>query len=278
MYDTTLCSYRTWSKRHHLVDRYDGGNFLWGQLDLSNVEQNICKYCGSVLTTGFAPSRLQKVSHFYFNCDVCGWWKLARILESGLPVEDVYVAFGSIRRFNVGDLEIPLLDLRTFLEKRPDCVSDVHSTAFEKLVRDCLRTAYPGSQVFHVGSTGDGGTDIKLITTSGDTYLVQVKRRRNLELSEGVQAIRELNGVLFREGLAKGMVVSTARRFTKAAKMEARVRTVTKKKYEMKLVAFDEFMNMLRSPGPHRGRPWQLLLDREDADFGMNHATLEEID
>ena len=269
-----LCSYRTWFKRHYLIDRYDGGGFEWGQLDLSNFEGNVCPFCQAAVNSGFVRSRFQKVSHYVFECEVCGWWKVARIFQSGMPVEDVYVAVGQVKKFRVSDLDVPLLELRRFIDKRPDYVIDVHSTIFERLVRDCLRSAYPDADVIHVGGSGDRGIDVKLITAGGDTYLVQVKRRKRLLASESVDAVRSLNGVLFREGLAKGMVVSTAASFTPAARAEAGVKTLTEAKYEMKLIPFAEFMAMLRLPGPYLGKPWEQLLDRDDADFGDEDQAL----
>jgi hypothetical protein len=280
MNSPTLCSYRTWTKRHHLVDRYSNGDFLWGKIDLSEVEQNICKYCGSFVKTAFAPSRFQGVKHFAFDCDVCGWWKLARIVEEAdqwpeaMTAEQVFVAVGQVRRFQIADLNIPLSELRVFLDKHPDYVTNVNSTVFERLVQDCLRSKYPGAEVRHVGRSGDKGIDIKLITTEGDIYLVQVKRRTKLGTNEGVKAVRELNGVLFREGVAKGMVVTTAANFTKAAREEAIINTVTAQTYEMKLIPYNDFMAMLRLPGPYMGRPWEYLLDREIDDFGDNSEML----
>ena len=114
----------------------------------------------------------------------------------------------------------------------PRHMAHVDPRAFEKLMQDCLRSAYGPCEVTHLGCTGDGGVDLKLTRNDLGTFLVQVKRRTHLGRNEGVSVVRELNGVLFREGRAKGMVITTAKDFTKAAREEAHVKTPTDEEYE----------------------------------------------
>jgi predicted RNA-binding Zn-ribbon protein involved in translation (DUF1610 family) len=252
MSSTKLCSYTYWTKRHWLADVYDGGG-----VEISDYEYPTCKYCGAA--TDYS---LQQRTHV-FACPVCGWWKLARIDRSGSSgsvVAEIFVAVGQVKVFDIGALDVPLQDLHRFLAKRPDYIANVHSTMFEKLMCDCLRATYQGAEVEHIGTTSDGGIDIKLVTTTNDTYLIQVKRRLNPGKKEGIRVVRELNGVLFREGQAKGMVITTAKAFTRGAVREAHIKTRTSTPYEIKLLSHRDVISMLRLSLPEPYAPWQNLL------------------
>lgn len=84
--------------------------------------------------------------------------------------------------------------------------------------------------------------------------------------------MRSLNGVLFRDNSAKGMVITTARDFTSAAKAEAAVKTQTAEMYEMILLAFDDVVSMLRIPTAIPYQPWIMAF------VGTGVGTLEAID
>src|SRR5271169_136592 len=71
--------------------------------------------------------------------------------------------------------------------------------------------------------------------------------------TEGVQVIRQMNGVLFREGRARGIVITTASNFTKGAVREASTRKSTNEQYEMKLLSFPDIVSMLRLPSVEPG-------------------------
>ncbi len=152
---------------------------------------------------------------------------------------------------------MPIYDLRRHLRIHNIDLANVNPTIFEKLMGDCIRSAFGPCEVIHVGGTADGGIDLKLVQNDKTTFLVQVKRRSNLSRHEGVQVVRELNGVLFREGAAKGMVITTAAGFTKAALEETKVKTPTKVQYDMRLLAFNDIVEMLNLPSPDPYEPWQ---------------------
>ncbi len=79
--------------------------------------------------------------------------------------------------------------------------------------------------------------------------------------TEGVQVIRQMNGVLFPEGRARGIVITTASNFTKGAVREASTRTSTNEQYEMKLLSFPDIVSMLRLPSVEPYEPWKPFLD-----------------
>jgi hypothetical protein len=107
-----------------------------------------------------------------------------------------------------------------------------------------------------VGSK-DRGIDLVLVRTNELPYLVQVKRRSNLERSEGVDVVRLHNGVLFREGIPRGMIVTTAKAFTKSAHSEREVKTGTSEPYELELFARGHIIEWLRLDFPEPYCPWR---------------------
>ena len=120
---------------------------------------------------------------------------------------------------------------------------------------DCLRDKFPGSLVKHVGKSKDRGIDIYCIIDE-EPCLVQVKRRRDGRIPEGPQAIRELNGVLLREGVYKGIFISTAKRFTEAAVGELTIKMETKKPVVIELISFDGIIDMV-SKETENYAPWE---------------------
>ena len=70
--------------------------------------------------------------------------------------------------------------------------------------------------VYHVGKSGDGGTDL-IVLESDNPILVQVKRRENPNHIELVKGIREFVGTLFIENKRKGIYVSTAKGFSRGS-------------------------------------------------------------
>lgn len=205
------------------------------------------------------------------HCVYCGWWLLNYTLRlmhhgwiSGYPVTCGKVLYGEVKHYDVSSLNAPLTALQEHLSKHPRHVAHVHPTQFELLMRSCLQEYFGAVEVIHTGRSGDGGIDLKMILTDGDTYLVQVKRRANTSRLEGVRAVRELNGVLFREGRAKGMVVTTAGGFSAAAQREAAVKSTTSETYEMRLLAFDDVVKMLRLNHPSPYKPWLAYINDID--------------
>ncbi len=84
---------------------------------------------------------------------------------------------------------------------------------FELLVGEALRRQ--GFSVQEAGGAGpDGGIDL-VARRDGETYLVQCKQWRSVQV--GVPVVRELYGAMAAEGAVGGFVISSGR-FTKAAK------------------------------------------------------------
>jgi hypothetical protein len=191
-------------------------------------------------------------------CDGCRWWNVLDLSASrGFGWKEASFIEGVARAFRVDALDPPIADLRRYLAVHPNDAAHVNPTAFERLIGDCLASEYEPCEVEHVGRSGDGGIDLKLITSSKETYLVQVKRRTDLDSTEGVDVVRSLNGVLFREGATKGIVVSSAKKFSEAAWLETSdIKTILPERYAMDLLAFADIQRLLPKTGTTVVEPW----------------------
>jgi HJR/Mrr/RecB family endonuclease len=150
-----------------------------------------------------------------------------------------------------------------YLSNHPNDLAHVDPFAFEQLIFECLKDSYGADvEVIKVGGRKDRGIDILLIRCQSEKTLVQVKRRRNILLAEGVSVVRELNGVLFREQVAKGMVITTATSFSQEARKEAKIEAV--EKHEVALLTFSDVVSLLgirnyaNSYAPWEAFPYEL--------------------
>jgi hypothetical protein len=263
----TLCAYPDARFGSRDIDEYYHRELLFDEAAVLTelgieLRDSFCIYCNGRLRWGVLTvqsregvSRIESPTVDY--CEQCGFWhtRELRYLEA-IGEEDVCYFIGQVRHYDIASKEIPIDALRRFLVKHPRHLAHIHPTAFELLMRDCIRDAYAPCEVIHIGGTADGGIDLKLVTSDQDTFLIQVKRRGNLGRKESVRVVRELNGVLFRENAAKGMVITTASAFTRNAVAETHVRTPTKHTYYVQLLAFDDVVTMLHVPRTETNQPW----------------------
>ena len=249
-----LCSYSAGHRRTLYLDAQDG-NVIWDESPPPWFDNPLCRYCSARLVRGSSDDESVGV------CQVCGWWRFGRRISSDVLVVE-HLVWGVAKEYKIDSLEIPLEELRRHLAIHPNHMAHVHYTRFEELMQSCLRAAYPGTTVEHVGRSGDRGIDLILANTAEDAYLVQVKRRMTSK-NEGVRAVRELNGVLFREGKAKGMLITSAPGFTEAARREVGdVLIRTSIPYEMKLLSARDVVELLRLPSPDPYEPWAPYLEQ----------------
>lgn len=263
-----LCSYKFAAQyQKHKGEMWKIPTPLQGKKTIQASEEVMqCPYCQSITKSDWTSTPMdddyESTECRLIVCPTCGWWqKCTRnnyICESwllGTWFTDYLT--GEAYYYDISSLEVSICELRNFLKRHPKYLSHVHPTVFEKLIQDCFKSVFGPCEVIHIGGSGDGGIDLKLTRGDMGTYLVQVKRRENLNGKEGVQVVRELNGVLFREGEAKGMVVTTARDFTEAAKKEIIIKTPTKESYEIKLLKLDDVVSMLQLPSVEPYVPWE---------------------
>lgn len=198
-----------------------------------------------------------------FVCGHCGWWQLISG-GGGYGLKTCKTHRGLLNKYPLDSLDAPLSELREYLRRHPSDVAYVNPTAFERLMGDCLRDKYDPCEVLHVGGTADGGIDLILIKLDEGPRLVQVKRCGDLTSSEGVKVVRELNGVLFRDNIAKGMIITTASRFTKPALDETSIWTPTGQTYDMDLLSYSDVVELfdVKPRQPHH--PWLRFLKTDN--------------
>lgn len=196
-------------------------------------------------------------------CPDCGYW----IVEQWIAGEDdrryVIQSAGVMQRYSNPD-DLPMEDLGRHL--RMGCVRlrDTSPSTIERLAGEYLKSEWSDCEVHHVGSSGgkgDGGIDLIAIESDRE-FLVQVKHHpgvlgRGGDGREGVKAIRELNGALFREGKARGVFVTTAASYTRGARTEVELTKQTNPRYEMVLIdRLDLNRWLARGPISHE-LPWR---------------------
>src|SRR5207248_1865634 len=106
----------------------------------------------------------------------------------------------------------PVLKLRQEIQRRELDLRSISPKELEIVAGSVLRD-YLDCTVRHVGGPGDQGIDL-LLVQGKKTHAVQVKRRLSAEKSEGVAVVRSLLGSLVLSKLNRGIVVSTAPRFS----------------------------------------------------------------
>lgn len=247
-----------------------------------------CIYCRTALTSTSTPSTSghQKVyCREVRSCSACGWWQAEELLKLNTTRDANYwhninlgpslgsfantvVASALLRKYDAFAADIPIAELNVWLSKRPEYLASVDPFLFEDLIRSVFEQCYPDCEVVKIGGRKDRGIDILLVRDGIRDQLVQVKRRTKLDAREGVSAVRELNGVLFREGIARGMVITTAKEFTRDARAETRISSNALvgpfERYSMSLLAFNDLIDLLRISASRLPSPWEKFFQRRE--------------
>jgi hypothetical protein len=139
----------------------------------------------------------------------------------GHPDQNHLQCASKLREFE-GDLPDSIGgELAQYLRRRTDAWCRFTPAGLEQVVSDILRANYQQAEVIHVGRPDDGGVDVIFVDAGGPTWLVQVKRRSKPGSAEGVSTLRNLLGAMILERSLRGLVVSTADRFSMRARATA---------------------------------------------------------
>ncbi len=218
-----------------------------------------CIYCASPLTAALTRNlkvyerrvhfREHSLSEAVRVCQACGWWVFdCHTLEDVSRVStssSTYRYYGKLKAYDVASSDVPIAELKRWLSNHPERVTDTDPFRFEALIADVFGDVYGDVEVVHLGGRKDGGVDLKLVRGDRVEAIVQIKRRANLDRAESVSVVRELNGVLLHQGVNKGIVVTTARRFSPEARKEATSTGASLARYGVELRAFDDIIGML---------------------------------
>ncbi|MEO5359933.1 MAG: restriction endonuclease [Nitrospirota bacterium] len=209
---------------------------------------NIEKVSGSIFSTTFKNREYQDAFMESLSiagttlinfCRDCGFW-YGEYVES-VPHYDeddshrIQIC-GCLQKFKEPDNDLKREFVRYMARNRIK-IDQLSPKLFEVVIGEFLRVEWKPSEIRHVGSVGgkgDGGIDFILIDND-IPWMVQVKHRLSLK-NEGVKFIRELNGVLFRDGMSKGIFVTSAHSFTKGVNKEINKAKENVPDYEMILV------------------------------------------
>jgi hypothetical protein len=226
------------------------------------LESMDCPYCSSIANGKYG---VVDVHTALYECKKCGWWELVRVIVNK-EVESLFgfswcgINKGILKRYPINSLEVPMEELRKYLKNHPSDMAYTNTTAFEKLMAHCIRETNDYCEVKHVGGTGDGGVDIELVSLNEGKRLVQVKRREDITSTEGVKVVRELNGVLLRENNYKGMVITTAKKFSGEVLDEINKTKQSREEYDMKLFTYKDIVELFDVKPSNPYRPWENFL------------------
>ena len=191
-------------------------------------------------------------------CPVCQWWQVVQLnidlmWKSGHS-RGIYTQ-AILKTTGVSDKAIPTDELGRYLSKHPDHVYYIHDKKMEELVAAILRE-HQNCEVKHVGKSHDRGVDL-LLVQSEEITPIQIKRRTQPGKAEGVQVVRELMGVMLREGYKNAMVVTTADRFSPDAHRDVSDLLMSGRADKFELLDYHRFTAMLRET--HGGQTKSIL-------------------
>ena len=240
-----------------------------------------CDYCSTKLIK-IENETLEESRHrdyCLWHCDECCFWQ-ARIYSSFnacMPPPDNWAYISKLREFDINLPEACSEELALYIRRHPNFLYSCNPTRFEKFVADVFRSNYTNAEVLHIGKPGDGGVDVLLIDTEKKEWLIQVKRRGSPNFSEGVSTIRDILGAMVVRGVRRGIVGSTAARFSLQAILAADAAKTSPYCMTVELVDEDKFNRMLDPILPDR--PWRdpiSEIDEKICEYLTNHIPGEK--
>jgi Restriction endonuclease len=229
-----------------------------------------CLYCQTALTRGQTddiplPDRDSRSFDWRYEvaeCPKCNWWCISYNEQAPLMIAwDFYKtmhAYAVMRSFDVFALDTPLELARRHLAHNQHKIARFDPFKFEDLMADCLRDCLGDHEIIKLGGRRDKGIDIKAVRSDGQLTLVSVKRHADYSKRESVKTIRDLHGVMLRDGVPRGMVITTARDFSDDAKDDVEVTSRRLEGYSMELLSLRDVVALLGLP-LRAAAPWENL-------------------
>jgi len=203
---------------------------LWRDKDAVTEYCRIRKLAGSLLIT-------------CFQCEICGWWEVRlKQLAGNYSQQHVYQAL--INEASINSLQIPIKELSHYISLNPDKIYNIHFKKMEALVRDLFAEHFR-CEVIHCGQSHDKGIDL-LMVMSDEVVPIQIKRRMSPGKVEPVNLVREMLGVMLRDGYKSAALVTTADRFSNESMNEIK-ETISKGYIEkFDLYNYQTFIDLLQ--------------------------------
>lgn len=204
------------------------------------------------------------------QCPNCGWWEYeyqnsSDSVDDGVVANEIKYASAILRAYDDNSMDIPITELRKYLDKKPDLLYSINPHKLEEVVRSVFKDFYPSCEVKTFGQTRDGGRDGLIIMDDGSHHLLQVKRRTHRDHTEGISQLRELIGAsVIEDNLSGCIYVTTADHFSSDAQEYAQ-QVVRKKVVEtFDLIDYNEFLHMMELTKDHLPDKWRELLSIKD--------------
>lgn len=200
------------------------------------------------------------------QCPVCGWWEYkyqnsSDAVVDGIVASDIEYSSAILKRYDNSSCEVPVNALRQQLLLTPDVIYSLNPHKMEDLVRSVLSDFYPSCKVYSFGKTRDGGKDGILVDDNGNQILLQVKRHRNPNITEGVEMLRELMGAsLMEDNVKECIFVSTADHYSRDAVKYAKAMEDRRKVEAFDLVDCKEFLKRVNLTRDKLPTAWETLL------------------
>lgn len=196
----------------------------------------------------------------------CGWWQIYfySYMEEEARNKDWFnVVYSSqLKKFTVGDKNVPIHTLRSYLETNEEKIYSINDGRMEELVASVFREHFQ-CDVEVVGKSHDGGVDVLLVESDNPT-IIQVKRRKSPNRTESVKEIRDLLGATLLSGSRKCIFVTTADHFSPDA-INSRNVAIEKNIVESyELFNYNRFLEILKLCQIDVSTVWRNLLQFEN--------------
>jgi restriction system protein len=266
----------------YLVDSYEYD--LKGNVD-NQIKHDIKlpkEYQRYVKKMGYCPFCREKINRVYDNfrhttlgvdffesinvweCD-CGFWEaISKFSEEKDLIDELDSKCWEHKTYSiiasVQDLvkEKAVKQLINEIKQDNSKLYSVEPTRFEQIAQYVF-SSYFNCEVEHVGKSHDGGVDL-LIINSDKPILVQVKRREKAKSVESVSTVRDLLGAMYIRGNFKGIILSTAKSFSKPSQVVIEDLKFEKRLEYFELFDFPKFCSLLEITNLTRKKNWEFLL------------------
>lgn len=204
--------------------------FEWFTFEFKLVTR--CPDCGASLYRAQKTENLNEEEGWVAEilvaeCPHCTFWSVEWYEDlgagfMGCPTSQWEGAISKVREFNEN---LPVgcqRELARCLRVKLGLWTQLSPKRMEQLVADIFRANYNPAEVTHVGQPGDGGVDVLMVEADGREWLIQAKRRKSLDATEGVGVVRNVLGAMVIGDKHYAAIVSNADHFTYCAHEAAR--------------------------------------------------------
>ncbi len=232
------------------IERGDAG---WASSVLEYLGwRSDCLFCAAPLVPAFHVPHPWSVTAFQAHnyvrvhvdaCVHCGWWQMEKTndVPSGGSLFGVLSA--TLHSYDIDSNEAPIRALRRYLEAHSEAIHSISPRKMEELTQSVLKDFFQ-CEVLHVGHSHDRGIDL-LVVNSEYTFPIQIKRRSHPNATESVKTVREMFGVMYRDGYRRAAVVTSAKRYSREAKREVDEVLSTGRCDQFQLIDRDSFLSIL---------------------------------